>query len=341
MIKERRNYYRLLNVQPDAPLTVIYACHHALLQKLRLCDDQDFADTQASSLNTAWAVLQDPLKRSAYDYQLRQLYPIKKLSLGPFASGSVQSASRKNGETVSKNRRNYYRILQIQPDAPMSIVIASHAALTHYPFQNLALLDEAFAILANPAIRTRYDASLAGNAYPKPRQLQPANRYAVVAVHAYTTAHPPIQSRATTALHHCVFCYTPFAHQLPPYPSDQCLECHSPLPDAHDEQPTQKHRAYERTGATGSLEFYLYWPDTPRRGLLQDLSPKGMRFLTHIPLAALDVIKIEALHFHAVAEVAHIQPTKEKHPEKQLSIGVRFLAIKFAQKHSNFIVAHA
>lgn len=339
MIKERRNFYRLLSVQPDAPLTVIYACYHVLLQRLRLCGDQDFADAQAYSLNTALAVLQDPLKRGVYDYQLRQQYPIKKLSLGSFASGSVKSASGKNGKTVSKNRRNYYRVLQVQPDASIAIIIASYNALTQYPFQNLALLDEAFAILANPAIRTRYDALLAESACPESGQLQPANHDAAAAPETPTCAatHPRAQPHAATALRHCIFCYTPFAYQPPPYPNDQCLECHSPLPITHNEQSIQKHRAYERIGVTGSLKFYLYWPDTPRHGLLQDLSPKGMRFLTHIPLTAQDIIKIEAPHFKAVAEVAHIQPIKEKY----LSIGVRFLVIKFAQQHSNFIVAHA
>lgn len=339
MIKERRNFYRLLSVQPDAPLVVIYASYHILLQKLRLCADQDFADAQTCSLNTALAVLQDPLKRGVYDHQLRKQYPIRKLSLGSFASGSVKSMRGKDSETISKNRRNYYRVLQIQPDASISLMIASHRALAQYPFQNLDLLDEALAVLANPAIRTRYDALLAGDTAPESKQLQPANHGAAVVpgTHARAATHLPIRSHATTVLRHCVFCHTPFAHPLTPYTSDQCLECCSPLPIEHNELCMQKHRTYERTDIAGSLEFYLYWPDTPHCGLLQDLSPKGMRFLAHTPLGTQDIIKIEAPHFKAVAEVAHIQPIKEKY----LSVGVHFLAIKFAEKRGNFIVAHA
>ncbi|MFT5395826.1 MAG: DnaJ-class molecular chaperone [Gammaproteobacteria bacterium] len=36
---ERRNYYRILNIQPDAPLEIIKNNYRTLLQKLRLHPD--------------------------------------------------------------------------------------------------------------------------------------------------------------------------------------------------------------------------------------------------------------------------------------------------------------
>ena len=76
IMKERRNLYRTLYAQPDAPLAVIKANHRILMQKLKLHPDQGFADLQASLLNTAYTVLQDPLKRADYDRQLQKRHPI-------------------------------------------------------------------------------------------------------------------------------------------------------------------------------------------------------------------------------------------------------------------------
>jgi hypothetical protein len=342
MIKERRNFYRLLSAQPDAPLAVITSSYRVLMRELHLRADQDSADAQAYSLNTALIVLQDPLKRSIYDSQLRRHHSIRKLSLGSFASEQVTRLHGQDGKIVSGNRRNYYRILQIQPDASMAVIIASYNVLTSYPFQNSDVLNDAFAVLVNPILRMRYDSLLAGSAKPQPAQLQSARQHdaLIPGIDANTRGHPRTQPDITTVLRHCVFCHTPFVYQLGLYPNALCLECHSPLSIAIARDKglfLQKHRACARACADGSLAFYRHWPDTPRHGVLQDLSPKGMRFLTRSPLDINDIIKIEASRFNAVAEVAHLQHTKEDY----VSAGVRFLTIKFAQERGNFIVAHA
>lgn len=61
----RRNYYRLLHVQPDAPAEVIRAAYRALMVKHH--PDQGGDHEQAVLLNEAWAVLSDPARRAAYD----------------------------------------------------------------------------------------------------------------------------------------------------------------------------------------------------------------------------------------------------------------------------------
>jgi hypothetical protein len=343
MINERRNFYRLLNVQPDATLSVITSCHRVLMQKLHRCVDQDYANTRAHILNTALIVLQDPLKRSTYDRRLRKQYSIRKLSLGSFASKPATHALGQEGKIASGNRRNYYRILQIQPDAPTAAIIASYTALADYPLQNQDLLSEAFAVLANPAIRLRYDDFLAGRIHPRPEQSPSASQYGALIrrINVSTSKHPCTQSETTAALYHCVFCHTPFVYKLTLYPSASCLECGSPLPIATiiDQSGlcSQNHRACERTSAAGALAFYLCWPDTPRHGVLQDLSPKGMGFLTRSPLGVGNVIKIETPHFSAIAEVMRIQQAKDDY----VSAGARFLTVKFTQERGNFLVAQA
>jgi hypothetical protein len=68
-----------------------------------------------------------------------------------------------------QNRRNYYRILHVQPDAPDAVVKSSYRALMlsldMHPDRggehwNAALINEAHGVLSNPAARAEYDLSL-------------------------------------------------------------------------------------------------------------------------------------------------------------------------------------
>jgi hypothetical protein len=63
----RRNLYRLLHVQPDAPLPVIKAAYRALIALHH--PDKGGDHTTATLLNDAYAVLSDPEQRAVYDEQ--------------------------------------------------------------------------------------------------------------------------------------------------------------------------------------------------------------------------------------------------------------------------------
>jgi hypothetical protein len=65
--KNRRNYYRILYVQPEAPAAVIKASYRTLMATLRQHPDLGGDHAQAALLNEAWAVLGDPDRRRAYD----------------------------------------------------------------------------------------------------------------------------------------------------------------------------------------------------------------------------------------------------------------------------------
>ena len=69
-MKNRRNYYRVLQVQPDAPLEVIKASYRTLMQKLKHHPDLGGDHSNATFLNEAYAVLCDPHKRADYDRKL-------------------------------------------------------------------------------------------------------------------------------------------------------------------------------------------------------------------------------------------------------------------------------
>jgi curved DNA-binding protein CbpA len=61
----RRNLYRMLHVQPDAPVEVLRAAYRALMARHH--PDRGGGHEHAALLNEAWAVLGDPARRAAYD----------------------------------------------------------------------------------------------------------------------------------------------------------------------------------------------------------------------------------------------------------------------------------
>jgi hypothetical protein len=65
----RRNYYRILHVQPEAPEQVITASYRTMMSKLRLHPDLGGDTANAALINEAYAVLSDPVKRAKYDLQ--------------------------------------------------------------------------------------------------------------------------------------------------------------------------------------------------------------------------------------------------------------------------------
>ncbi len=62
-----RDYYRILHVQPDAPLEVIRSSYRTLMQRMRAHPDLGGDNRQAAMLNEAWSVLRHPRKRASYD----------------------------------------------------------------------------------------------------------------------------------------------------------------------------------------------------------------------------------------------------------------------------------
>jgi len=66
-VKNKRNYYRILYVQPDAPTALIRASYQTLMQKLKQHPDLGGRHWNASIINEAYQVLVDVEKRRAYD----------------------------------------------------------------------------------------------------------------------------------------------------------------------------------------------------------------------------------------------------------------------------------
>lgn len=67
MPPNRRNYYRILHVQSDAPMEVVKACYRTLMSTLRHHPDLGGDHETAALINEAYATLSDEAKRAAYD----------------------------------------------------------------------------------------------------------------------------------------------------------------------------------------------------------------------------------------------------------------------------------
>ena len=67
MTDNRRNLYRVLHVQPDAPVEVIRSSWRTLLSRLRQHPDLGGTHAQAVLVNQAWEVLGDAVRRADYD----------------------------------------------------------------------------------------------------------------------------------------------------------------------------------------------------------------------------------------------------------------------------------
>lgn len=335
---ERRNYYRILQIQPDASMAVIRENYRVLMQKLKMCPGLGSADWNEDLLDAAYDTLRDPLRRAAYDRELLQRYHIKALSQGAFGSNTNFEANQQKSErSANLNQRNYYRILQVQSDASIAAIAASYQALKKSSPQDAALLDEAYQTLSDPGARKQYDmlfaASNVSDTAEKPTQV---STDLVERVDVASSFQSIVESYQAAITHYCSFCKTPYMPHTHVYQSENCLECASPLFVLQPENLALPRRTMMRTAISGKFMFYLFWPGIAYQGLFQDLSPTGIRFLTERPVDVHDIIKIDAPNLQAVAEVMH-----QRSEGGEISVGIRFIAVKFDQQRGNFITVHA
>ncbi len=338
----RRNLYRILQVQPDAPLEVIKSNYRTLMQKLRLHPDLGGDHANASQINHAYQVLKDTQQRADYDRELLHNYHIQALSQGHLAGdlkGPQPSVKPSNDDGI--NRRNYYRILHIQTDAPAAIIVASYNIQMKNPQAPIALIQKAYAVLSDPKLRSAYDKSLKASTHTNtisPEQHTPSQPDTNNKPTETTQPPPPpIHSPYTSPYQplitqYCYFCKTPHVHSSMGDHNELCVECDSPLFADLQESLQRSQRGLPRAALQGRLQIFDDWPGSQFPGALTDLSPDGLRFTTPQPLSPAQIIKVESEQFKCVAEVMHRKP--DAHGE---TVGSRFITVLFNHQQGNFI----
>ena len=225
-----------------------------------------------------------------------------------------------------KNRRNYYRILQVQPDAPIEIIRAGYHALMHKLKQhpdlggstsNAALLNEAYETLSDPERRAVYDKELFDR-YTK-RSDAPSTR-------------PPMTV-------FCPVCKKSLARK--PQPGENCPACRTPLQSKKPSDLEQDHqRSLTRRKSDARILYYSAWPGKARAGRMVDFSPRGMRFLCSEKLTPGTVLKISSQLFEASGTVTNLRE-EVVDGQGSFAIGVCFLAINFAEPKGIFLSTSA
>ena len=240
-----------------------------------------------------------------------------------------------------KNRRNYYRILHVQPDAPRAIIKASYRTLMQklklHPDLggdewNASILNEAYATLSNNARRAAYDELVLHRIKHAPatensrQQTENSNKNNTARKSAHYWKDQSV----------CPFCGTP-----KPARSDynsstlECSQCNSPLKTVVTLEISGKSkRKLKRILHDAQISIYTSPGNTTAiAGVIRNLTPEGMQLLTGEKLEDGLVIRIASEVLSATARVCYC--TEENRPG-HYAIGIKFLTLQFHDQLGTF-----
>lgn len=274
--------------------------------------------------------------------------------------------SVKARRTHIKNRRNYYRLLQVQPDAPVPVIKASYRALMqklkYHPDLggdewNATLINEAYAVLSDSLKRAAYDlkqtrqkstvgpharkktrAKEDSQAAEKPKDSSSKNARARAYAHRAETlaraARKPASNDPARLLV-CAFCHTASSSRDRYRDLSECTVCGSPLTSMQLLTAENGLLRARRIHHHAHITFWTEWPGNDSfQGRIVDLSPTGMRFLCAQPLLPGSVLKIQSMELGAVARVTrcHLDAVN-----KVYSTGTNFITLKLQNSRGTFI----
>jgi len=230
-----------------------------------------------------------------------------------------------------KNRRNYYRILHIDPDAHQDVIKSSYRTLMRKlkmqpdpggHERHAELLNEAYAILSNPAKRADYD-----------RQFQNRNAFkqgdgGKEKRHASIPEPPPVLSASCNKDDNttCPFCGTEKPAEFGYGGLFFCVHCASPLQMLTGLSMVGKtKRTLQRLSNKAPMHFFTKLTEqSGHTAVIEDLSPRGLQFLSPEQLPENQVIKVVCDALSATARIRYCRPTEEN---GQYVIGAEFITL--------------
>ncbi|MEZ5564276.1 MAG: DnaJ domain-containing protein [Gammaproteobacteria bacterium] len=245
-----------------------------------------------------------------------------------------------------ENRRNYYRILHVQPDAPEEIIRSSYRTLMtklrHHPdlggdHFTATMINEAYAVLSDPDKRAAYDdawqAVLAG----------------IADAHHGATHTGTQDERATEAGQHrrqttasaeppavCQFCGAAHGFAGRIHGSATCTTCNTPLaPAIHDRlEPGQ--RAVSRIRRRLPISYFTGWPAKgPYPGELRDLSLHGLQFATQAAMPIGKLLKVDCEALVALVRVVACNESNER--DWRWLIRGEYSTVRFRRPRGGFV----
>ncbi len=361
--EERRNYYRTLNVQPDAPLESIKNNYRTLLQKLKLHPDLGGEEWNASIINEAYNVLRDSKKRAAYDKELLKRYDLKSLSRGNLVKKpTFQTTKSLINKDRHGNKRNFYRLFNIQPDSSKQIVKTTYLSLVKNSNKPKELLDEAYAVLSNPDKRALYDKLLSRDSHAyalkklipgqhnKNEKLQTKTKQIHNAFASTLSNSVKIKKSHVNSIYgddskkyyqpvitqYCTFCKTPHNQSPCKHTAALCNDCKSPLFPPSKTFLEQQRRDVIRLSKNSTISFYAYWPGKKITGYISDISPTGVQLLSSKHLNKDQIIKLDGDDFKAVGKVSYSKENNDNDQKISQISGIKFLTVNFNKSKGQF-----
>ncbi|MFQ5469612.1 MAG: J domain-containing protein [Gammaproteobacteria bacterium] len=239
------------------------------------------------------------------------------------------------------NKRNYYRILNVQHDAPIEVIKASYRTmmqtLKYHPDLggdqwNAALLTEARRVLTDPLRREQYDRELKGAYSDQVLSAGPHHRE-----NAYETVNRDYQIDAKTS-QQCVFCGLPHLNGYSPSHDGVCSRCRCPLTTLPHIFGEEKGRAVDRFNRQGAIKLYSHWQqDRAETVDMLDLSPKGLSFRSTSHFRQGQILKVESDEFCATAHITHARQQTSLPNDRLRMYGAGFCTIQFVHAVGNFM----
>ncbi len=225
---------------------------------------------------------------------------------------------------------DYYRVLHVQRDAPTALIHASYRTLLARLEQatgadsrrTLESLQEAYAVLTDPARRAAYDLARA----------TAASRLAIDG-----------DTRERTGEHFgavsCLFCGRPHGLTRALRRSDECGECASPLfPAERHRLEYSGQRMLKRIAKRQPIRLYTGWPQAqPFAAEMRDISLNGMQLSTPQRLPIDQIVKIDSDVCQSLARIAHCE--RDAGQVESWTVGVEFLTLRFAKSRGSFVSA--
>ncbi|MDD5579741.1 MAG: J domain-containing protein [Methylobacter sp.] len=248
------------------------------------------------------------------------------------------------------NRRNFYRILHVQPEAPHEVIKASYRSLMTklkvHPdlggdHATAVLVNQAYVVLSDPQKRKQYDnlvhsrnsqarthsANKAPFETPKPTTSRSHG--------SYRSGRDESRPESATAQNRCLFCGTLLVQS--PKANKQCSNCSSPLTPS---QPITNQRLREifgrravpRIKKVGVLIIFPRWPHAGFSARLCDLSPSGISMHTAYGARVGQILKFDSSHLKGIAHVVSVRANGA-----HFLVHAAFLTAEFMTKTGVFV----
>lgn len=234
-----------------------------------------------------------------------------------------------------KNRRNYYRILHIQQDAPEAIIKASYRTqmqkLRMHPDLggdewNAAVLNEAYQVLSDPGKRKLYDKALAAILAEK-RTTPGTSRQGHTAGQS--------SSQGGLDIFCCAFCGTARPASSSTCGPEDCMGCKGPIETARSLHIAgRSERSLERMTRHAPMTIYTHPECHGLPAGLRDLSPAGLQMLFGQPLAEGLLVRV---HSAPVEAIARVRFCYRDISGCNFIIGMEFITIRFPARTGTFL----